>query len=71
MTQRLTINAGVRFENEFLPPFRAEQDGVKIANPISFGWGDKIAPRVGVRLGRARRWQVEAVVRAGSASTTC
>jgi len=44
---RLTINAGVRFEDEFLPPFRAEQDGVKIANPISFGWGDKIAPRVG------------------------
>jgi hypothetical protein len=44
---RLTINAGVRFEDEFLPPFRAEQDGIKIANPISFGWGDKIAPRVG------------------------
>jgi hypothetical protein len=44
---RVTINAGVRFEDEFLPPFRAEQDGVKIANPISFGWGDKIAPRVG------------------------
>ena len=43
----MTINAGVRFEDEFLPPFRSEQEGVKIANPISFGWGDKIAPRVG------------------------
>lgn len=44
---RLTINAGVRFEDEYLPPFRPEQDGVRVSNPISFGWGDKIAPRVG------------------------
>src|SRR5687768_18372683 len=29
---RVTINAGVRIEDEFLPPFRAEQDGVKIAD---------------------------------------
>ena len=45
------MNLGLRIEDEFLPPFRAEQevDGqlVKIANPISFGWGDKIAPRIG------------------------
>jgi hypothetical protein len=47
VSSRLTINAGIRLENEFLPPFKAEQDGVKIANPIEFGWGDKIAPRVG------------------------
>jgi hypothetical protein len=47
LSSRVTINAGVRFEDEFLPPFRSEQEGVKIANPISFGWGDKIAPRVG------------------------
>jgi hypothetical protein len=44
---RVTLNLGVRFENEYLPPFKAEQEGVKIANPISFGWGDKIAPRFG------------------------
>ncbi|MEJ7606106.1 MAG: hypothetical protein WKF37_07525 [Bryobacteraceae bacterium] len=44
---RLTINAGVRFENEFLPPFQSEFNGVKIANPISFDWGSKIAPRLG------------------------
>jgi hypothetical protein len=44
---RVTINAGVRIENEFLPPFTPEVNGVKIPNPISFGWGDKIAPRIG------------------------
>jgi hypothetical protein len=57
---RITVNVGVRVENEFLPPFRAEQDGVKIANPISFGWGDKIAPRVGAAwdiLGNGR-WKL-------------
>lgn len=45
--RNVTLNLGVRFENEFLPPFRAEQNGVKIGNPISFNWGDKIAPRIG------------------------
>ncbi len=46
-TQRLTLNFGVRFENEFLPPFTPVVNGVKVANPVSFGWGDKIAPRFG------------------------
>ncbi len=44
---RVTLNLGVRFENEFLPPYRKEVNGVKIANPVSFNWGDKIAPRLG------------------------
>lgn len=44
---RLTVNLGVRFEDEYLPPFRPEQDGVRVSNPIKFGWGDKIAPRFG------------------------
>ncbi len=44
---RLTLNLGVRLENEFLPPYKAEVNGIKIANPVSFGWGDKIAPRLG------------------------
>lgn len=44
---RLTLNLGVRFENEFLPPYRKEQNGVGIANPISFDWASKIAPRLG------------------------
>jgi hypothetical protein len=46
-SRKLTLNVGVRFENEFLPPYKAEANGVKVANPVSFGWGDKIAPRVG------------------------
>lgn len=38
---RLTLNLGVRFEKENLPTFNQ--------NPslINFGWGDKIAPRLG------------------------
>ncbi len=44
---RLSLNLGVRFENEFLPPYRKEQNGIKIANPVAFGWGDKVAPRLG------------------------
>lgn len=47
VNRRLTLNVGVRLEDEFLPPYRAEQNGVKIANPVSFGWGSKVAPRLG------------------------
>ena len=43
----MTLNLGIRLENEFLPPYIAEQGGVKIGNPISFDWGSKIAPRLG------------------------
>jgi len=42
----LTINAGLRVEREFLPAENQPAGG--IAHPISFGWGDKIAPRIGV-----------------------
>lgn len=44
---RLTLNLGVRFENEFLPSFLGEINGIAQQPPISFGWGDKIAPRLG------------------------
>lgn len=44
---RVTINAGVRLENEFLPPFTKEVAGQPVPNPIRFYWGDKIAPRIG------------------------
>ncbi|MDQ6704618.1 MAG: TonB-dependent receptor, partial [Acidobacteriota bacterium] len=47
VTPRLTLNLGIRFENEYLPPYKAEQNGVKVANPVSFNWTDKIAPRLG------------------------
>jgi hypothetical protein len=41
----VTINAGVRFEREYLP---GEATGAGVpARPINFGWGDKIAPRIG------------------------
>jgi hypothetical protein len=41
----VTINAGIRFEHEYLPG--ENQPGGNTNHPISFGWGDKIAPRVG------------------------
>ncbi|MBI3698789.1 MAG: TonB-dependent receptor [Acidobacteria bacterium] len=44
---RLSLNVGVRFENEFLPPYVQEVGGKKVANPVAFGWGDKVAPRLG------------------------
>jgi hypothetical protein len=41
-TRRLTLNFGVRFEKEFIPSFL---EGLPVQ--ISYGWGDKIAPRLG------------------------
>jgi len=40
-TRRLTLNLGVRFEKEDLPSFN------EFPSAINFGWGDKIAPRLG------------------------
>ena len=48
----ITINAGIRFEKENVP---GEFDSVGVgqkppdlpANPINFGWGQKVAPRIG------------------------
>jgi hypothetical protein len=51
----ITINAGLRVEREYLPgeKFTGETNssipiGNAPAHPINFGWGDKIAPRIGV-----------------------
>ncbi len=57
---RVSLNIGVRFENEFLPPYKKEVNSVKIANPVSFGWGEKIAPRLGVAwdLAGDGRWKL-------------
>jgi hypothetical protein len=50
----LTFNVGVRIEKENLPvPAGLQQPGVAKPNPISFSWGDKIAPRLGVAWGPA------------------
>ncbi len=40
--RRLTLNIGVRIENEIVPNF-----GTTGSQAIEFGWGDKIAPRFG------------------------
>ena len=41
-TTRLTLNLGLRMENEDVPSFNEN------AQAIKFGWGSKIAPRLGV-----------------------
>jgi hypothetical protein len=41
----LTVDAGLRIEKEFLPG-EVQGSGVP-AHPIDFGWGDKLAPRLG------------------------
>ena len=40
-TSRLTLNLGVRIEKEDLPSFN------QFPSVVNFGWGDKIAPRLG------------------------
>ena len=47
LRKNITLNLGVRFENEFLPPYKAEVNGKKVQDPVRFNWGEKIAPRVG------------------------
>src|SRR5580704_16532201 len=42
----LTINLGVRVEKEYLPAENQPEGG--ITRPIDFGWGQKVAPRIGL-----------------------
>ena len=46
MSSRLTVNAGVRAENEHIPSFK-DQTQFPDALDITFGFKDKIAPRAG------------------------
>ena len=46
VTSRLTINAGVRTENEHIPSYK-DQTQFPDALDITFGFKDKIAPRLG------------------------
>jgi len=39
--QKLTLNYGVRFDRTNIPSYREENPG------ITFGWGEKVAPRLG------------------------
>ncbi len=41
MNQKLTLNYGMRFDQTNIPSYRPENPG------ITFGWGDKVAPRLG------------------------
>jgi hypothetical protein len=45
VSNRLTINLGIRTESENVPAYASGTDVPP--NPIKFGWGDKTAPRVG------------------------
>ncbi len=42
----ITLNLGLRVEREYLPGEGLQGPGVP-SKPINFGWGDKIAPRIG------------------------
>lgn len=44
VNSRLTLNLGVRIENEQVPSFGP----AATSQAITFGWGDKISPRLGV-----------------------
>ena len=66
LRHNITINGGVRFENEFLPPYtKTAANGAKVPNPIRFGWGDKIAPSIGGAwdIFGDGKWKVSAVYR--------
>ncbi len=43
---KLTLNAGVRTESEYIPTFNPDVPA-EFRKPISFGFADKIAPRLG------------------------
>ena len=43
----VTINVGLRVEREYLPGEKANLTAPLPPHPIDFGWGDKIAPRIG------------------------
>lgn len=60
LRKNLTINIGARFENEYLPPYKAEVNGRKVQDPVRFNWGDKIAPRLGAAwdIFSDGRWKV-------------
>jgi hypothetical protein len=55
--KRVTLNVGLRIETEAVPPYpisaagHPDLDPTLVAKgntvPISFGWGDKLAPRIG------------------------
>ncbi len=52
-TKRLTLSLGLRLEHEFVPSFSSGKNADGLAfnsQPIEFGWGSKIAPRLGFAM---------------------
>jgi outer membrane receptor protein involved in Fe transport len=47
LNSRLTVNLGLRTENENIPAYQNDSTNFLGANPIKFGFGDKLAPRLG------------------------
>jgi len=48
----LTINAGIRFDKEYLPA--ENQPNGAPSTPINFSWADKVAPRIGAAWGHGK-----------------
>jgi len=48
----LTINAGIRFDKEYLPA--ENQPNGAPSTPIEFSWTDKVAPRIGAAWGHGK-----------------
>lgn len=46
INSRITVNAGVRIENETVPSFGPADT----SQAIKFGWGDKVSPRLGIAV---------------------
>jgi len=47
INNKLTINFGLRTESEYIPSFASADPELAKVKPIKFGFGDKLAPRVG------------------------
>lgn len=45
VSKKLTLNLGIRTDNEYVPSYRTDS-GIA-SKAIQFGWGDKFAPRLG------------------------